>query len=688
MNLSDFNKNIHIKDYLSILRRRKWIFISFFFITVTTITIATFVQQKTYRATATVIVDVESPDIISMKDVVKLGESNYFAYRDYIETQKEIIRSRRTAYYVMKNLDLKDKEEFKKVEDPISALLKKMSVELIKDTRILKIHVDDGDPKEAYRMANEFAKVYAESNIALKMKTAEDAQDWLKKEVEKQRKKVREAELKLQAYKEDNDIVSIENQQAITNDALVRLNTSFLEAQRNRIRAETAYKGIINGQGNMDEEKLPTLLTDNQSLQQLKDDYLKQKALLTEYRKVYKHKHPKMIRLLESINYLNMSIKGEIETEYKHALDEESKFKAAFAEQKRKALELERKIINYNALKREVETNQRILDIVLNRLKETSIVSQIQTNNVRVQDLAEIPKKPIKPKKRVNIAMAIILGLIGGAGLAFFREYMDTTLKSPEEISDLLKLPILGSVPKIKRDGVNIKRKEDVDQVVAHDTHSMATEAYRSIRTNLLFSINHSSSSKSIVITSSVPREGKTITAVNLATIIATGGESVLLVDADMRRPRVHSVFNDSNETGLSQFLMGEAEFENIVKKSGVDNLSLVTAGNISHKPAELISSERMKLFLEKASSRFSKIIIDTPPITLVTDAAILSTNCTGVILVTEGGRTTVDTVTRSKELLEKVDAKLLGVIVNNISLTKDIYSYPHYYYKSYYKPA
>lgn len=682
------NNTIHIKDYISILRRRKWTLISFFLITVTAISIATFSQKRTYRATATVIVDAESPDVLSVKDVVKLGESNYFAYRDYIETQQEIIRSKRTAYRVMKNLKLGGLEEFKKAKNPIEALLKKLNVELIRDTRIVAIHVDDGNPRLASAIANEFAKVYADSNIALKMKMSREAESWLKQEVEKQKEKVSESELKLQAYKEENNIVSVEAQESMMKDTLAKLDTSYLDAQKRRIRAETVYKSLIGGDGEMTLENLPALVSDNKSLQSLKDDYLKQEALLVEYKKVYKYKHPKMIKLLENIDYLRSRIKNEIETEYNSAVHEEIEFSTALEEQNKKALALERKIINYNALKREVETNERVLQIVLNRLKETSISSQIQTNNVRVQDLASVPKNPIRPRRKLNVALAVILGLVGGSGLAFFREYMDTTVKDPSEIASLLEIPVLGSVPRIRRDGKTIKKKEDIDRVVQRDEHSLASEAYRSIRTNLLFSLNHSSSSKSIVITSSVPREGKTLTAVNLAMMIATSGERVLLVDADMRKPRVHTVLEEDNESGLAHYLEGKKDFDEVVKHSGVDNLYFVTSGKPTRGSAELIGSDKMKAFIEKAGSKFSKIIFDTPPITLVTDAAVLSTICTGVILIAEGNKTTKPILNRSKELLQKVDAKLLGIIVNNIVLTKDAHSYPQYYYGKYYKPA
>ncbi len=698
MELSTINENInmHLRDYLNILRRRKWVAASFFFITVTTVALASFIQKPVYRAAATVIIDIESPSVLSVKDVVKLGETEYYLYRDYIETQKEIIRSRRVAHAVMKNLRLADEEEYRKKKDPIEILLKKLKVDLVGDARIIKIHAESRDPKLASRIANEFAKIYVNSNIDLKIDVSNEAQDWLRKEVERQKKKVSEAEAGLQKYKEENNIFSIENQQEIINDALIRLNASYLDAQKRRIQSEATYRNLLGQEGDMTTENLPAPLVSNENLERLKEEYLKQTSLLVEYKKIYKHKHPKMIRLLENISHLESLVNREIKTEYNNALtgirteyenslEEENELKTALDDRKRQALEFERKIIDYNALEREIETNSRILQIALNRLKETSVASNIQTNNVRIQDIAEVPRKPVRPKKGLNIALSIILGLGGGIGLAFFKEHMDVTLKDPREIAALLQSPILGSVPKIKPDGKNVRNAEEIDRIVERDSHSLASEAYRTIRTNLLFSINHSGGAKSIVITSSVPKEGKTLTAVNLATMIANSGEKVLLVDADMRKPRMHTVFNVENKTGLSQFLLGRNDFDSICRTSKVNNLYFVTAGKITDKPAELISSENMKLFLKIASSKFSKVIFDTPPVALVTDAQILSSICTGAVLVADGSRITKPLLNNAKELLQKVNTNIVGVIVNNISLTKDCYSYPQYYYGKYY---
>ena len=682
-------KDIHLKDYLFILLNRKWIVISFFIFIVTIVSFATFIQKPVYRATATVIVDTETPNVLSsVSEVVRLGESNYFAYRDYMDTQKEIIKSRRNAYRVFKKLQLSSHKEFSDEKDPLEALLKKIKVASLRNTKILEISADDTDPKMASVMANEFAKVYSDSNLALSTKTSNNAEDWLKKELEVQERKVRDSEIEAQDYKEKNGLIFSEQRTNIVSEALTKINDSYMESQSRRIQIETAYKAIEDDKGELLLDNLPSLLTGNESLQQLKQDYLKQEALLMEYRKVYKSKHPKMIALLGQIGYLKTRIKNELESQYNVTKQEEAKFKNLLDEKKKEAADLERKTINYNALMRGVEINRKMLAMVLNRLKETSISSQIRANNIRIQDIAEPPQNPIRPKKKLNIALGMMIGLFGGITLAFFKEYMDTSLKDQSDIAQFLDLPIIGSVPRIKVDRKNIKIKSGIDMVVELDSNSIAAEAYRSIRTNLLFSLSDADFSNSVIITSSVPKEGKTTTAANLAVMIARSGEKVLLVDADMRKPKTHSVFNLKNQAGLSDFLLGAKDFDSIINHAAVDNLSIITAGSISNRPAELLASVNMKVFLSRASSQFSKIIFDTPPITLVTDASILSSvTGAGVILVAESGRTTKELLHASKELLRKVNSKIIGVVLNNVTLTKAGHLNSQYYYRKYYNP-
>ena len=440
--------------------RWKWIIALLFLIIVGLATWISLKQKPLYIAGSTVIIEAVSPDILAIKDIAKSSEAYYFSYKTYMETQREIIKSRRAAYHVIKNLGLRNKEAFNAEKDPIGNLLKKLKVDVVKGTWVIRINVEDEDPKEASRMANEFARVYVNSNL-----------------------------------------------------------------------------------------------------------------------------------------------------------------------------------------------------------------SRIQTNNSRVQDFADVPAEPVRPNKRLSIIVSVILGIAGWSSIIFFRKPNDGAIKNPDDIAVLLQLPVLGSVPKIKPDGQNLKTKADIDRVVEKNPVCMASEAYRSIRAKLLFSLNNAGSiAKSIVITSSALKEGKTISAVNLAIMIAHSGESVLLVDVNMKRPRVHTVFNMNNDIGFANYLSGEADFDSIVKYPGIDNLSIVTSGDISYKPVESISSKNAKLFLEKANTGFSKVIFDAPSIAFLANAAALLNICDGVVLIAENSKTPKDILDNSKKLLHKRGANIIGVILNNVS--------------------
>ncbi|MDO8603136.1 MAG: polysaccharide biosynthesis tyrosine autokinase [Candidatus Omnitrophota bacterium] len=428
--------------------RKAWLVSLLFLIGIIPVISLNIRQRPFYIASSTVIVD-----------ILKSDKIDYPAHDIYMETQREIIKSRRVAYHVIKNLGLMDNASFKAANDPVEALLGKLKIDIIKGTGVIKISVKYEDPKEASRMANEFARVYVNPDL-----------------------------------------------------------------------------------------------------------------------------------------------------------------------------------------------------------------SHIQTSNSRVQDFANFPLGPVNPNKKLNIAIAAILIMAGGACAFFLRKPKRAVIKDSGDVA-LLQLQVLGSVPRIKPDGKTIKTKTDIDMVVKRDPLCMASEAYHSIRARLLFSSNvYGSTVKSMVITSPRGGEGKTISAVNLAIMIAHSGEGVLLVDVHRKRPRVHSVFNISNEAGFSNYISGEADFYGVVKYPGIDNLSVVTSGDSSCEPVESISSKNIRVFLEKASAVFSKIIFDAPPVSSLGGMSVLLDICDGAVLVAESDKTQKDILNDSKELLLGRGVNIIGVILNQVS--------------------
>lgn len=439
--------------------RRKYIIVSLFLITVGFAAWMCLRQEPLYKASSTVITGAMGPDILTTKDIMKLNGAYPSAYKVYMGTQREIIKSRRVAYHVIKNLGLRNKGEFKTAKDPIMALLKKLKADTVKGTGVIKITAADNDPEEAGRIANEFARVYVNSNLSL------------------------------------------------------------------------------------------------------------------------------------------------------------------------------------------------------------------APADCRIQDFADVPSEPLRQGRNLSVMLAVILGITGAVSAVFYRRRSnDSAIKDPNEIVDSLQLPVLGSVPEIKLDGKNVKTKIDINRIVEKDPLCIASEAYRSIRSKLLFSLNNSGSIvKSIVITSSASKEGKTISAVNLAIMMANSGENTLLVDAHARKPRIHKIFNMSNDAGFTNYLSGEADFSSIVKYPGIDNLYVVTSGKASYKPVKSVFSKNIKLFLEKTGTGFSRVIFDGPPAAFFAEAVDLLNICDGTVLIVEGNNAGKNLLNKTKELSGRKGANVIGVILNKV---------------------
>jgi capsular exopolysaccharide synthesis family protein len=345
------------------------------------------------------------------------------------------------------------------------------------------------------------------------------------------------------------------------------------------------------------------------------------------------------------------------------------------------------KAIQYNILKREADTNKELYTGLLQRMKEAGVSAGIMASNIQVVDQAELPTKPYKPNKRLNLLLAAVVGLFLGVGIAFFFEYLDNTIKTPEDVEQLIRLPSFGMVPEISSE--RRKRLESgaaypVELITYAHPKSMLSEAYRNIRTSILLSFSEKPPKK-IVITSANPAEGKTTTVINTAIALSQTGAKVIVVDSDMRKPRIHNIFNEENGIGLSNFLSGHGDLRSIIKKTEIPNLFYIPSGPIPPNPSELIGAGLFKNMMESLGKGFDHIVLDSPPVLGFADSIILSTNVDGVILVTVGGKTPRETLQRAKEVLQQVNAKILGVVINRVNIQRSDYGYYYYRYHHYY---
>jgi capsular exopolysaccharide synthesis family protein len=377
-----------------------------------------------------------------------------------------------------------------------------------------------------------------------------------------------------------------------------------------------------------------------------------------------------------------------VRSDYESSLRKEALLRQAFQQQKVKALEMKEKGIQYNILKREADTNRELYKGLLMRMKEAGVSAGITASNIQIVDPAELPTRPYKPNKRQNLLLAAVVGLFLGVGLAFFFEYLDNTIKTPEDLEQWARLPSFGMVPEVSTNGGRKRLEKGASYPVELITYgypkSMLSEAYRSIRTSILLSSSEKPP-KMIAVTSPNPGEGKTTTVINTAIALSQTGAQVLIIDADMRKPRIHKIFNHENGAGLSNFLSGHGDLESIVKKSEVPNLFYIPSGPIPPNPSELLGSNLFKKMLVGLGARFDHILVDSPPVLGFADAIILSSSVDGVILTVLGGKTPRETLQRAKEAIQQTQTKILGVVINRVDIRRSDYGYYYYQYHSYY---
>lgn len=704
---SDEAREIHLKDYLGVMRKHVWVLLAFFTITEGLAAFYVSRQVPLYRASARIQIDRESPRVLNIPEVVEPDRGFYGD--EYYQTQYQLLRSRSLVLEVARRLGLDRDPDFlapaaagaadagragatvtsgEAAETMlINRMLGMVSIDPIKNTRLVDITTVSTKPSTAAEVSNAMAAAFIERNQELRLNTTRQATDWLGTQLEDARKKVEESETALQRYKEEHDIVSPEKNVNLVGQKLEELSTALTKAKTDRIALETRYRQMQR-MGSTQEmlDSLPEVLG-NQLIQQMKREYAQLQGELSTLSKTYTPKHPKIISLRSQIESLESRLRAEvakvtasIRNEYEVAKAREESIQEAVDQQKQVAQGLSQKSIQLGALEREVENNRRIYGILLNRAKETGLAEGIQAGNIRIIDRAEVPLAPFSPRRFRAMALAVLFGLLGGVALAFFLEYLDDSIKDPDDLERYTRLPFLAPVPIIRT-----RDKSTPRELVAHkEPKSSYAEAYRSARTGIMFS-SPDAPPVAILVTSSGPEEGKTTTAINLAVTMAHAGNRVLVLDADLRKPRVHQVFGLKNGFGLTNLLTESTDLSAAVHKTPVQNLAVMTSGPIPPNPSELLGSQRMAKLLETLRGSFEKVVVDCPPIISVTDASILAAYLDGVVLVVKSGQTSRQIVRRAKKKLEEVRARIIGVVLNSVNVRKSRYYYSPVYYYSYY---
>ncbi|MBV9926113.1 MAG: polysaccharide biosynthesis tyrosine autokinase [Acidobacteria bacterium] len=576
-----------------------------------------------------------------------------------------------------------------------------------KDTRLIDIKYTHGDPQVAAKIVNALADTFVLSNLEKKTETNATAGDFLQKRVAELQSSIRSDEERLVNYAKTHQILSLDGSQNTVVERLAGLNQQLLQAENERKDAEAAYRaaqspGAASALAEKESKPKEDVETKLAELRQRRSQLLVNNTEeWPEVKEINQQIATLEKQVGETKSRATAVVTTNLETRYRQALDRERAIRADFQRQQGETLSQNEAAINYRIIQQEIETNKQLLDGLLQRSKENDVVLAGTPNNIYVADYAIAPDYPVGPQRLRGVIVALFLSLAGGVGLAIFLEYMNDSVRSTEDVDRWLRLPSMGVIPAV---GGFTKRRlfpstalsrrnngdgqESPELLINAETRSALAEAYRHLRTSVLLS-TAGRAPKSLLVTSSVPSEGKTTTAVNTALSLAQTGASVLVVDADMRRPRLHSIFGISNGRGLSTILsddLSEAEILSTIQQHEGTGLNILTSGAVPPNPAELLGSEQMRRLIRTLEGTFTHVVIDTPPIGSFTDGVLASTLVDGVLLVVHSGKTSRNVVRRTKQLLQDVGAKVFGVILNNVNLREhDYYYYRSYYSQSYY---
>jgi len=731
------NSETHpLQEYWQIVQKRRWTILSILLAVFVTVAIGTLKQRPVYRAKVVLQIDRENPNILSFKDFAGLEGSDEELY---LETSYKTLQSRTLARGVIQKLQLDQRDEFKEesstfslpwssspkvpssvagdqtVLDPklqrvMQRFLDQLTVTPVRRSRLVEISFDSYDPVLSARITNTLASTYIEDNLKVKWEATLRASDLISEQLVGLKAKLEKSEEELQRYAKENAILQVDEKQNIASQKLKQLQEEYVRGEAELFQKQSVYSQVKGG----DLSSVPGMM-DNRIYQDLSTRLSELRREYSELSTTFTPEYPKLRRLKSQIDETETSLQKErimlarkITDEYRAAEARVKLLRGAVTGQGKEFNDIAEKSIQYNILKREVDTSRQLYDGLLQRLKEAGVTAGMKASNIRVVDQAEVPPKPAKPRVALNLALGLIMGLGLGVGMAFFQEYLDNTLKSPDDVQRFLHLPALGIIPAAqskngkgygygygygdgskKAAATALISKEVAAQLspelVGASGNWSLLEAYRSLRTSILLSTSDHQL-RTMVVTSAHPREGKTTTAVNLAITLAQLGSRVLLIDADMRKPRVAELLKvaaSPGGQGLSTCLTGQFSLDESVFPTPVPNVFVLPCGPIPPNPPELVSSKAMRQLLSDAREKFDFVLLDSPPLLMVSDGRILASQADGVILVAHGAQTPRGAVNQAKMHLLQVNAHVIGVALNNMDLSG--IGYGKYYYHGHY---
>jgi capsular exopolysaccharide synthesis family protein len=627
-------------------------------------------QTPEYRASAMVQIDPPTPTALSVTDAL-VGGGNYWQNADFYNTQFNVLRSRGVAEKVIEQLKLKDRAPFRGSSDPARIFQSHVTIEPVPESRLVMVQITHTDPKEAALWANTLADVYVDQSVAVMVDSARRAYDWLQERLVATQQKMREAQDKLFRSYQTQDLFVPEGSVSAVSTSITKLTGDFIEAQARRIALEAALKQIAQMRAaGQSLDSVPQVAADS-GVQSINSQLSVMDLELTRLKEKFREAHPEVQRVQSQVQELRKAKEARFQqviealrSEYGQLQKRETELKVAIDSQKAQATAQSRKGSELEALKKESESASNLYQVLLQKLSETDIAASIRTNNVRLVERASPPNSPIRPDRRKIAGAGLVLGLALGVGLVLGHEYLQNTIKDPDEVERYLHMNLIASVPKYDEDTVHL-----------------VTEAYQNIRTGLIFG-RKEQGAQVVLISGTAPQEGKTTTLVNLAKLLASSGEKTVVLDCDLRRAQLHERLGLRREPGLTNYFVEQEDLDRLVRQTRVPNLYALTAGTLPPNPPAILTRKNFPDLLDHLRRHFEWILVDSPPLASVTDALLLARHADMTIFVIQHNKVDKKLVKRNVSALRRVSDNILGAVLNAV----DVKAKPYYYY--YYSQA
>ena len=693
---------INLLEYWQILRDRQWVVASIAAAVFVLALVVTLLATPIFRASSTLQIERDTMKIVNVES---LTPTETAGDRDFYQTQYELLQSRSLALRVVQDLKLVEHPQYAKtmaaVDEALARppqpttgpalqqareralvgpLLKALTIEPIRNSRLVRVNVDSPQPALAARVANAYSDAFIASNLERRFDASSYARKYLEERLAQLKGKLEDSEKDLVGFATQEQIVSVgEGAPSLSAQNLSDLNASLAQAQDARIKAEAAWGQASGGSG----LGLPQVVA-SALIQKLRESRSLLAAEYQEKLRTYKPDYPDMQRLSGQIVETDRQIAGEIgniraaiKSEFDAARQQEDLLEGRLSGLKDDVLDLQGRSIQYNILKREAGTNRELYDGLLQRYKEIGIVGNVGTNNISVIDRAEVPDRRHSPRLSLNLAVGLLLGVFVGVLAAFVMHHLDRTIHSPKALEAIAHLPVLGAIPRLS--------EGTTPAMAAADLRSPFAESYRSVRTALQFATPHGLP-YSLLITSPGPTEGKTTSALELARNIAQLGKRVVLIDADLRNPSLHRLTGLGNSLGLSNLLAGAADAAQVIQAGGETNLSFITSGPLPPNPPELLAGDRLPQLLQALRDRFDVVVLDGPPVLGLADAPLLAHHVEATILVAAAEMTRTDALQGALQRLRAAHGRVIGTLLTQFDLRRkgEAYGYGGYTYYSY----